>query len=158
MDNAVQEVKNRLDIAEVVSSYLKLQRAGANLRGLCPFHAEKPPSFFVSPARQTWHCFGGCADGGDIFSFVQKIEGVDFREALETLAKRAGVDLHREDPGIRSEKTRLLLLCDEAAKYFAAALAYYPVVGVYLTGRGGLPETIKEFRIGYDPDGWRNLL
>ncbi|OGZ95083.1 MAG: DNA primase [Candidatus Sungbacteria bacterium RIFCSPLOWO2_02_FULL_51_17] len=158
MNTEVEEIKSRVDIVELIQGYIRLERSGINWRACCPFHAEKTPSFFVSPTRQTWHCFGGCAEGGDIFSFVQKIEGVDFREALETLAKRAGVDLRREDPGIRSEKTRLLLLCDEAAKYFAAALAYYPVVGVYLTGRGVLPETIKEFRIGYAPDGWRNLL
>src|SRR3972149_9643910 len=92
MSDHVEQVKSRLNIVEVISGYLTLQRAGVNWKARCPFHNEKTPSFFVSPGRGTYHCFG-CNRGGDIFSFVEDIEGASFTEALKTLALRAGVTL-----------------------------------------------------------------
>ncbi|NLH95242.1 MAG: DNA primase, partial [Synergistaceae bacterium] len=100
-DEAVREIKERLDIVELVGDAVPLRKVGKNFRGLCPFHAEKTPSFYVSPDRQTFHCYG-CGRGGDIFSFVMEKEGLTFPEALETLAERAGVQLAKRTAGRRS--------------------------------------------------------
>src|SRR3989344_6577893 len=97
MADTVQQIKDRLSIVDVVGSYVKLERAGSSLRARCPFHAEKTPSFHVSAERGTYHCFG-CGVGGDIFSFVQAIEGLDFKGALKVLAEKAGVPLVYEKP------------------------------------------------------------
>ncbi len=90
--DTVQEIKERLSIQDVLAPYMKLTRAGKSLRGLCPFHKEKTPSFHVSPDRGSWHCFG-CGLGGDAFSFIEKVEGVDFKGALKILAEKAGVQI-----------------------------------------------------------------
>ena len=95
MSSTTEQIKDRLSIVEVVESYLKLEKAGANMKARCPFHNEKTASFTVSPSRGTFHCFG-CHKGGDIFSFVEEIEGIDFSGALKILADRAGVVLERE--------------------------------------------------------------
>ena len=92
MSTNVEQIKDRLNIVEVISSYIKVEKAGINFKARCPFHNEKTPSFFISPSRQNFYCFG-CGEKGDIFSFVQKFEGVDFIGALKILADRAGIEL-----------------------------------------------------------------
>ncbi|MEX2008137.1 MAG: DNA primase [Candidatus Spechtbacterales bacterium] len=148
----VEEIKQRLDIKDVVGEYVKLEKAGVNLKARCPFHNEKTPSFFVSPARQVWRCFG-CSLGGDHFTFVQEIEGVEFPEALRILAEKAGVALTRQDPRVRSEKNRSVEVCAAAAKYFQGQMASKngQLVAEYLMSRGVSDESIKNFRIGYAP-------
>src|SRR3954462_6415007 len=103
MSDTVQQIKDRLSIVDVVAAYVKLERAGQGLRARCPFHAERTPSFHVSPDRGTYHCFG-CNVGGDIFTFVQEIEGLDFKGALKVLAEKAGVPLVYEKPGKKDER------------------------------------------------------
>src|SRR2546430_17452654 len=99
--NDVEQIKERLDVAEIISGYIPLKQAGRNLKAPCPFHQEKTPSLMVSPEKGIWHCFG-CGEGGDIFKFVMKLEGLEFREALEVLAKRAGVEL-KQRGGVSSK-------------------------------------------------------
>lgn len=155
----VEEIKSRLDVVDVVQGYLRLTKAGVNFRGLCPFHTEKTPSFFVSPSRQSWRCFG-CSEGGDVITFIEKIEGVEFREALKILADRAGVRLAADNPQARSEREALLSVLEEAAKFYTQELASNrgKAARDYLTERGLKPETIKNFRLGYAPNDWRMLL
>ena len=153
MASPVEQIKEKLDIAELIGSYVKLEKAGQNFKAVCPFHAEKTPSFYVSPARQIWHCFG-CSAGGDIFRFVMNIEGIEFPEALRLLAEKAGVELRREDPKARSERTHLLDLLDDAAKFYEKNLVERKDVGAYLKERGMTGETAKSFRLGYALNAW----
>ena len=95
--STISDIKERIDIVALLSEYVQLSKAGKNFKGLCPFHAEKHASFFVFPDRQTWRCFGSCGEGGDIFSFIMKKENLEFREALELLATRAGVQIKKQD-------------------------------------------------------------
>lgn len=160
MDSPVQKIKERLSIEEVVSSYLKLERAGANLKAKCPFHNEKTPSFFVSPSRGSYYCFG-CGASGDIFSFVEEFEGLDFKGTLKLLADRAGVSLSeynsQQSRETASEKDKLHRIVSEAASFFEANLAKNPKVSEYLKSRGLTSETIKNFRIGFALPDWRTL-
>src|SRR3989344_2271923 len=160
MNSPVEEIKSRINIVDLVGSYVRLTKAGANFKALCPFHTERTASFNVSPARQIWHCFG-CSKGGDAFRFIMEIEGMDFPEALKFLAERTGVVLKREDPAIRSERNRLLVLMEETAKFFEANLAIGLLssnpIAQYLRDRGLKDETIKEFRLGYASNEWRAL-
>ncbi|OGZ94800.1 MAG: DNA primase [Candidatus Sungbacteria bacterium RIFCSPHIGHO2_01_FULL_47_32] len=158
MLSQTEEIKSRVDIVDLIQSYIKLDKAGINYKAVCPFHSEKTPSFFVTPSRQRWHCFGGCSEGGDIFTFVQKIEGVDFPEALEILAKRAGIQLTREDPKLSSERKRLYDICEVATKYFEKQFKENGAVEKYMKDRGVSDETLRSFRVGFAPDGWRNLM
>ena len=117
----IDEIKDRLDIIDVVSTYVQLKKAGRTYKGLCPFHNEKTPSFVVFPDSQNWHCFGACATGGDIFSFVMKRENVDFSDALAILAARAGVELKPQSDqasGEDSRLERLRAIQTDAAIYF----------------------------------------
>ncbi|MDD5639457.1 MAG: DNA primase [Candidatus Pacebacteria bacterium] len=164
MKSEIEEIKSRLDIVDVLSSYIKLEKAGINYRACCPFHKEKTPSFFVSPSRQLWHCFGGCNEGGDIFQFVMKIENIEFAEALKILAQRAGVELRHIDSKQaqkeKTEKEKCSIVCELAAKFFELYLEKTSVgqkVKKYLFDRGLTEETIHEWRIGYAPSSWSKL-
>ena len=161
--SVITEVKQRLDIVEFVSEYVTLQKAGRNFKGLCPFHTEKHPSFFVFPEQQSWHCFGACGTGGDIFSFVMKKEGIDFGQALRVLAQRGGVTLSpREGPSKAEDekKERLFRINEAAAEYYYHILSATKTGATarnYLTRRNIVPETIKEFRLGFSPDAWETI-
>lgn len=155
--SSVEKIKERLDIAEIVGSYVKLEKAGGNLKGKCPFHNEKTPSFFVSPGRGTYYCFG-CGAKGDIFTFVQEFEGVDFIGALKMLAERAGVTLdHTESPQSKSEKEELFQVLENATRYFEKNLAQSKEALEYVRKRGLSDETIQKWRIGYSLPEWRHL-
>ena len=159
MDSQIEEIKNKLNILDVVGSYVKLSKTGVNYRGVCPFHSEKGPSFFVSPARQMWHCFG-CGAGSSVFDFIMKIEGVEFGDALRILAQKAGVELKRENPQIASDRKRLYEICDLSASFFEKQLQaseWGKQAKDYLLKRGIKEETILKWRLGYSPDTWQGL-
>lgn len=156
MSDSVQDIKSRLDIVEVIKGYIRLEKAGINFKGLCPFHNEKTPSFFVSPTKQMWHCFG-CSKGGDIFAFVQAIENIEFIDALHALAERAGVTLERQDPKLKSQRQRLYDALALAEKFYSAQLKENASVKEYLASRGLTQTTIEEFHIGYAPNAWDGL-
>lgn len=161
-DSQVEEIKNRLDIVEIISEYVSnMKQAGSNWKGLCPFHNEKTPSFMVSRDKQIWHCFG-CGEGGDVISFVQKIENMEFPEALKILAKRAGVTLRYEDKSLSNQKTKLLDILEAAARFyhfnfFKAAEAEEARKYIF-EKRALAEETVKKFFLGFAPNSWDALL
>ena len=156
MSSPVEKIKDRLSIADVVSWYIKLERAGGSMKAKCPFHNEKTPSFFVSPARGTYYCFG-CGAKGDIFSFVEQYEGLDFRGALKLLAEKAGVPLVYERPEAKSERDRQYKILEEATAFFEKELVAASEAREYLKKRGLTEKTIAHFRIGFAPDEWSSL-
>jgi DNA primase len=153
-------VKERVDIVQLVGTKVGLKKAGRIYRGLCPFHAEKTPSFTVDPERRTYHCFG-CGVHGDVFTWMETQEGLSPAEALKELAERAGVELTRRAPEERKLEERLLQANDAAAFYFRQALRGTPrgkSVAEYLAKRGITPESVDTFGLGYAPDERDSLL
>jgi DNA primase len=154
MSDTVQQIKERLSVVDVISGYVKLERAGSVLRARCPFHGERTPSFHVSLDRGTYHCFG-CGVGGDMFSFIEAIEGVDFKGALKMLAEKAGVELVYSHGEKKDEKGRLFELMDIATQYYAARMS--PEARTYLADRGLTDATIAAFRLGWADHAWSAL-
>lgn len=156
MNSPIQKIKERLSIEEVVSSYIKLEKIGSTLKAKCPFHNEKTPSFFISPERGSYYCFG-CSAKGDIFTFVEEFEGLDFKGALKLLAEKAGVPLESYNPKEESEKERLYKIMEEATSFFESNILKNDAVLLYLKSRGLEEKTISDFRIGFAKNDWRLL-
>lgn len=160
--SVIETIKERLDVTEIVGRTVQLQRAGRNYKGLCPFHSEKTPSFYVFPDSQRWQCFG-CNKGGDIFAFVMETQGLDFRAALEELGRQAGVEVRPLTPAqiqAGAEVERLLALHQAAADYFHTLLRSAPQAAqarAYLQRRGFKTATIETFQLGYSLRSWDAL-
>ncbi len=158
----VELVKSKIDIVDFLSEYVQLKRAGRNFKALCPFHSEKTPSFIISPERQSWHCFGACGEGGDVISFLQKWENLEFVEALKILAQRGGVTLSSYKPSEGTElKAKLYKINSLACEFFHFLLTSHKSgnrAREYLKSRGIKDEIIKTFTLGYAPDSWDSLL
>ena len=160
-ESVIQEIKEKNPIEEVIAPYVQLKRAGRNLKGLCPFHSEKTPSFTVYPESSSYYCFG-CGAGGDSVNFIRQIENLDYIEALKKLADRAGVVIPEGDydDSYARLKKRILEINREAARFYHAYL--FTPGGKwaldYLTGRGLTLQTIRHFGLGVAPDAWEELL
>ena len=157
------QIKEKIDIVEFIQEYVPLKKAGRNFKGLCPFHSEKSPSFYVAPDRQIWHCFGACDEGGDVISFYMKIENVTFPEALTELARRVGMTLTSsyEHDETWKQRSRLYEIHHLASEYYHYVLTKHAIGSAgrdYLTNRSIGEKIIKTFMLGYAPSGWRNLL
>ena len=155
--SVLDDIKAKLDIVDVVEGYVTLRRSGSTLKANCPFHTEKTPSFIVTPARQSWRCFGACATGGDIFSFVMRAENIEFGDALRLLARRAGVELGRS--GDRSRSNAIHKINAAAAVYYQDVLKSEAGAKAreYLDSRGVGPEARDKFKLGLSPDRWDGL-
>jgi DNA primase len=154
------EVKSKLSIVDVVGEQVQLRKAGTVLKGLCPFHGEKTPSFVVTPARETWHCFG-CGEGGDIFSFVMRREGLTFPEALKQLAAKAGIEIDERTSREDAHKARLREVLEQAIAFYHVVLTQSKTGAPaleYLHGRGFTDETIAKFQLGWAPGGWDQMI
>ncbi|MBI5358903.1 DNA primase [Candidatus Amesbacteria bacterium] len=160
MIDQVQEIKQKIDIVELIQEHMQLKKAGRNYKGLCPFHGEKTPSFMVNPELQIFKCFG-CQVGGDAFTFLQKIEGMDFYESLQTLAKRAGVELISYRPTGQEElRERLIRINTMASEYYHYLLTKHDLGKKaldYLHNRKITDESIEKFKLGFAPEGWDYL-
>jgi len=163
--NTVDEIKQKIDIVEVISQYTKLQKSGRNFKAVCPFHTEKTPSFFVFPDKQSWHCFGACGTGGDVFTFVMKKEGMDFSQALRLLAEKANVVLTYQSAKTtgeeREKQNRLLKINELTAEYFHYLLLHSPEADIarqYVQKRGLTDKTVNSFQLGYALSSWDNLI
>jgi DNA primase len=160
--SVIEEVKQRTDIVEVIGQYTKLKKSGKNMSGLCPFHSEKNPSFYVYPEQQSWHCFGACSTGGDVLSFIMKKEGLEFGEALRMLADRAGVVIPSriERPEDKGEKEEIYQINEAAAVYFHNLLLNSPgaeKARQYVESRGFSSKTVADFQLGFSLDSWEAL-
>lgn len=160
-DETIDLIRDRTDITQVVSPHVSLKRSGGNFLGLCPFHTEKTPSFNVSPERQTFHCFG-CGVGGNVFTFLMRIEGQSFPEVVERLAREKGIELPRRpvtpaEARARSERERLIEITAAAGEFFEAELGKSESAKAYLAGRGVGDESIARYQVGYAPDNWTAL-
>ncbi len=160
--SAIDEVKQKLDITEVIGQYVTLKKAGRNLTALCPFHNEKHPSFFVYPEQQSWHCFGACNTGGDVFAFIMKKEGLDFGETLRLLAQRAGVTLPTKFEGRekQEEKEPFFSANEAATLYYQNLLLNSPAAAKaksYVEKRGFTAQTISDFQLGFSLESWDAL-
>jgi DNA primase len=167
-DNTVkEEIRAKLDIAAVVGRYVNLKQAGANMKGCCPFHKEKTPSFMVNAEKGIFHCFG-CGKGGDVFSFLMEIEGLEFLDVLKMCAEETGVRLQQplqvqersvdSNPGVALTKTELLRIHQIAAAWFYSQMRKNQTAIDYFKQRGLTGQTVQEFQLGFAPDGWSNLL
>jgi DNA primase len=158
--SVIDEVKQKIDIIDIIGQHITLTKSGRTFRGLCPFHGEKHPSFYVYPEQQSWHCFG-CNTGGDVFSFVMKKQGIDFGEALRELAQRAGVAIPtRFEPGAESEEKQKLFDINQAAALYFQSLLNSPAgekARNYVNKRGFKDETVKNFQLGYSLNSWEAL-
>jgi DNA primase len=160
----IEALRDRADLAALVGDYTALKRAGSRLKGLCPFHQEKTPSFTVDPGRGLYHCFG-CGEGGDVYAFLQKVEALSFPEAVERLARAVGFELRYEDlsPGQRralGRRTKLVQLLSEAADFYIEQL-WGPdgeAARTYLGQRGLDDDAIRHFRVGWAPDSWETVV
>ena len=160
-DSTIDEIKRRLDVVDVIGQTVQLKRSGKAFKGLCPFHGEKSGSFYVWPDTGTWRCFG-CNEGGDLFSFVQKRDNLDFRDALRFLGERAGVVIEehaRPDPNARQERDRLHAILESAALYYRAALVGEAgaEARAYIAERGIEPAAAERFGLGYSDAHGRGL-
>ena len=160
--DTVAEIKNRADVVDFIGRYSKLSRSGKALKGLCPFHSEKHGSFFVYPDQQSWHCFGACSTGGDIFTFIMKKEGLTFPEAVERLAEMYGVPLekHLERTEEQGHRERLFRVNSVAANYFHELLLNAPAAAQtrnYLETRNVSSDSIAEFQLGFALPEWQSL-
>ena len=160
MQDPRQEIKDKLDIVDVLMEYLPLKNAGSgSFRTTCPFHAEKTPSFYVSREKQIWHCFG-CGTGGDMFSFIMQIDGLDFPDALRILAEKAGVEVARYTSEKTNTDQRLLAMHELAASFYAKVLESSPqaeAARTYVKSRQIPVELVGTFRLGYAPSDWNSL-
>ena len=155
----VDDIRARLDIVDVVSGYVALQKSGRSFKAPCPFHTERTPSFVVNPERQSWHCFGACSTGGDAFSFVMRHQNIEFGEALRILAQKAGVELSQRGRQDSDRRDKLHAANRLAASWFQERLKSPQGAAAlnYLKERGVSPEMIDAFQLGYSPDSWDAL-
>ena len=155
----VADIKSKLPVVELVGETVALKRAGSAYKGLCPFHAEKTPSFIVNPDRESWHCFG-CGKGGDVFTFVMERDGLEFREALTRLAEKAGVELSAQSAREDRRRARLREALEAAVSWYREVLLRTPQgerARTYLQERGFSEETLDRFSIGYAPNACEPL-
>ena len=154
---AIEDLKSRIDIVDVIGRQVQLKRAGANYKGLCPFHNEKTPSFIVSPQKQIFTCFGGCGASGDVVSFVMRYYNLEFNEAVEKLAKEYGIDIVKSQRR-NADREKYYEINREAARFFYRNMTEGPNRGYsYMRRRGIEDRTIKKFGLGYAPDSWDSL-